>query len=222
MEIALLGGTGDIGEGLALRWARDTAHSILIGSRDPEKATRRANDYDTLLSERGADADVVGVGNAEAAATADVVVVSVPPEYASDTVDSIASRLDDETVLVSPAVSMRRDGAGFHYTAPEAGSVAEELADAAPDHVPVVGAFQNLAAGALSDLDRELAADVIVTGDESEATALVRSLADEIEGLRALDGGPLAVTGVVESVTPLLINLAMNNDGMHDLGVRFQ
>ncbi|WP_254533703.1 NADPH-dependent F420 reductase [Natrinema gelatinilyticum] len=208
MEIALLGGTGDIGEGLALRWARDTAHSILIGSRDPEKATRRANDYDTLLSERGADADVVGV--------------SVPPEYASDTVDSIASRLDDETVLVSPAVSMRRDGAGFHYTAPEASSVAEELADAAPDYVPVVGAFQNLAAGALSDLDQELAADVIVTGDESEATALVRSLTDEIEGLRALDGGPLAVTGIVESVTPLLINLAMNNDGMHDLGVRFQ
>ncbi len=79
MEIALLGGTGDIGEGLALRWARDTDHSVIVGSRDPEKATRRANDYEALLSERGADADVVGVGNAEAAATADVVVESVTP-----------------------------------------------------------------------------------------------------------------------------------------------
>ncbi|UHQ96178.1 NADPH-dependent F420 reductase [Natrinema halophilum] len=222
MEIALLGGTGDIGEGLALRWARDTEHSVVIGSRDPEKATSRANDYDELLSARGVDIDVTGVGNEEAAATADVVVVSVPPEYATDTVDTIASQLDDETVLVSPAVAMRRDGAGFHYEAPEAGSVAEAIEDTAPNDVPIVGAFQNLAAGALSDLDRDLAADVIVTSDDAEAKALVSSLAAEIDGLRALDGGPLAVTALVESMTPLLINLAMNNDGMHDLGVRFQ
>jgi len=125
-------------------------------------------------------------------------------------------------VLVSPAVQMARDAAGFHYDPPEGGTVAESIAAAAPDGVPVVGAFQNLAAGALSDLDNDLAADVIVTGDDEDAKATVRALAEDIDGLRALDGGPLANTGVVESVTPLLINLAMNNDGMHDLGVRFQ
>jgi len=147
--------------------------------------------------------------------------MSVPPEYTVDTVDSIAPHLDDDIVLISPAVPMQRDEAGFHYDPPSATSIAELTADAVPDEVPVVGAFQNLAAGALSELDNELVADVIVTGDDSDAKTLVKSLAEEIDGLRALDGGPLAVTALVESITPLLINLAMNNDGMHDLGVRF-
>ncbi|UPM44347.1 NADPH-dependent F420 reductase [Halocatena salina] len=221
MEIALLGGTGDIGEGLALRWARDTDHTVVVGSRDSEKATHRADDYRTLLDERGVEHDVIGVDNETATERADVVVLSVPPEYAVSTVETVSNGLTSDDVLVSPAVSMDRDGAGFHATPPEDGSVAQAVAGAAPD-VPVVGAFQNLAAGALSDLDTELRTDTVVTGDDPEATALVRSLAEEIDGLRALDGGPLAVTALVESVTPLLINLAMNNEGMHDLGVRFQ
>lgn len=221
MKIALLGGTGDIGEGLALRWARDTDHTVIVGSRDPDKAARRADDYATLLSKRGVAHDVEGLGNSPAAERADVTVLSVPPEYAVSTVETVADGLTD-TVLVSPAVSMDRDAAGFHAAPPEEGSVARAVAAAAPDDVPVVGAFQNLAAGALSDLDTEIETDTVVTGDDPDATALVRSLAEEIDGLRALDGGPLAVTTLVESVTPLLINLAMNNEGMHDLGVRFQ
>lgn len=221
MEIALLGGTGDIGEGLALRWARDTDHTVVVGSRDPDKAARRADDYGTLLSERGVDHDVEGLGNEAATENADVVVLSVPPEYAVSTVETVSDGLAD-TVLVSPAASMDRDAAGFHAAPPEDGSVAQAVAAAAPEGVPVVGAFQNLAAGALSDLDAEIETDTVVTGDDPDATALVRSLAEEIHGLRALDGGPLAVTALVESVTPLLINLAMNNEGMHDLGVRFQ
>ncbi|RRJ30076.1 NADPH-dependent F420 reductase [Halocatena pleomorpha] len=222
MDIALLGGTGDIGEGLALRWAQDTDHTVVVGSRDSEKATRRADDYGTLLGERGVEHNVVGMGNEAATARADVVVLSVPPEYAISTVETVSDGLTSDDVLVSPAVSMDRDGAGFHATPPEDGSVAQAIAAVAPEDVPVVGAFQSLAAGALSDLDTELRTDTVVTGDDPEATALVRSLADAIEGLRALEGGPLAVTALVESVTPLLINLAMNNEGMHDLGVRFQ
>jgi NADPH-dependent F420 reductase len=222
MEIALLGGTGDIGEGLALRWAHDTDHTVLIGSRTPEKAVRKADEYRTQLTERGIEHDVEGYGNEEAATHADVVVISVPPQYVTETVETIGSALDEDNVLVSPAVQMSRDAAGFHYDRPEDGTVAERIAAAAPESVPVVGAFQNIAAGALSNLDNELAADVVVTGDDAEAKARVQSLAEDIHGLRALDGGALANTGVVESITPLLINLAMNNEGMHDLGVRFQ
>jgi NADPH-dependent F420 reductase len=222
MEIALLGGTGDIGEGLALRWARDTDHSVIIGSRDSDKAERKADEYYSLLKESGHAPDVAGYSNETAAELADVVVVSVPPEYATSTVETVAPSLSDDDILVSPAVQMARDSAGFHYDPPESGTVAEAIEAVAPDDVPVVGAFQNLAAGALSNLDSDLAADVIVTGDDDDAKGTVKALAEDIEGLRALDGGPLANTGVVESVTPLLINLAMNNDGMHDLGVRFQ
>ncbi|WP_137285670.1 NADPH-dependent F420 reductase [Halorussus salinisoli] len=222
MEIALLGGTGDIGEGLALRWAHDTEHTVLVGSRKPEKAASKADAYQTQLSERGVEHDLEGYGNEEAAARAEVVVVSVPPQYTSDTVEAVAPALDEGDVLVSPAVQMARDADGFHYDPPESGTVAETIAAAAPAGVPVVGAFQNLAAGALSNLDNELTADVVVTGDDDEAKGIVRSLAEDIEGIRALDGGPLANTGVVESITPLLINLAMNNEGMHDLTVQFQ
>jgi NADPH-dependent F420 reductase len=222
MEIALLGGTGDIGEGLALRWAKDTDHSIIIGSRKAEKAEDRAADYNELLGEHGHDVDVSGYGNVEAAAAADIVVVSVPPEYAPGTVETVADSLEDGDILVSPAVQMDRGAGGFDYDRPEAGSVAQEVAAVAPDNIPVVGAFQNLAAGALSNLDNDLEADVVVTGDDGEARDTVADLGEEIDGIRALDGGALSNTAVVESVTPLLINVAMNNDGMHDLGVRFQ
>lgn len=221
MEIALLGGTGDIGEGLALRWARDTDHTVHIGSRKPEKAERKADEYRERLGEHGADFDIYASGNEAAAEGASVVVVSIPPQYAASTVEAITPVLDDH-VLVSPAVRMDRDAGGFHYDPPADGSVATAIDAAAPEDIPVVGAFQNLAAGALTDLDGDLAADVVITGDDADAKTLVTSLAEEIDGLRALDGGGLSNTAVVESITPLLINLAMSNDGMHDLGVRFQ
>ncbi|WP_226042662.1 NADPH-dependent F420 reductase [Natrinema sp. DC36] len=222
MEIALLGGTGDIGQGLALRWARDTDHSVVIGSRDADKAEQKANEYYSSLKEIGVTPDIAGYSNETAADSAEVVVVSVPPEYAPQTVETVGPVLGEDDVLVSPAVQMSRDASGFHYDPPETGSVAEAIDRAAPDDVPVVSAFQNLAAGALSVLENDLEADVVVTGDDGEAKETVMALAEDIDGLRALDGGPLANTGVVESVTPLLINLAMNNDGMHDLGVRFE
>jgi len=222
MEIALLGGTGDIGEGLALRFARDSDHSVVVGSRDSDKAERRADDYYSALKAEGVTPDVAGYSNETAAELADAVVVSVPPEYATSTVEAVAPELDEGDVLVSPAVRMDRDSSGFHYDPPATGTVAEAIEAAAPDGVPVVGAFQNLAAGALSDLDKDLSADVVVTGDDDEAKRTVSRLAEDVDGLRAIDGGPIANSDVVESVTPLLINLAMNNDGMHDLGVRFQ
>ncbi len=94
-------------------------------------------------------------------------------------------------------------------------------AQAAPDDVPVVGAFHNLAAGRLADLDADLGWDVPVVGDDPEAKETVTSLANEMETVRALDAGGLAGAAEIEALTPLLINLAANNDGLHDLGVSF-
>jgi len=221
MQIALLGGTGDIGEGLALRWARDSDHGVVIGSRKAEKARDRAGEYRAELEERGVDAAIEGHENPEAAARGDVVVLSVPAYYLSDTVDAVAGELDD-AILVSPAVGMQRDDAGLHYNPPGVGSVTELAARSAPEGVPVVGAFHNLAAGRLADLDASFDWDVPVVGDDADATATVRELAEDIEGLRALDAGPLANAAEVESLTPLLINLAANNEGLHDLGLEFR
>ncbi|MFU8869533.1 NADPH-dependent F420 reductase [Natronococcus sp.] len=221
MRIALLGGTGDIGEGLALRFARDTDHEILIGSRDPEKARDAVAEYEDVLETIGAEANVKGFVNEMAADRADVVVLSVPPYYAGDTVEAVADVLDEDTVLVTPAVGMQGDDDGLHYHPPSAGSVTELVAKRAPDEVPVVGAFHNLAAGALTDLELELDLDTLVVGDDSDAKERVIALAEEIEGLRALDVGPLANAAEVESVTPLVINVARYNDDLHDVGVKF-
>ena len=221
MRIALLGGTGDIGEGLALRWAHDTDHDIVIGSRDPEKAREAAEAYSAELSDRGVEASLTGFENAMAADRADIVVLAVPPYHVADTVESVADRLDEGTVIVSPATGMQRDDDGFHYHRPGAGSVTQLAVDAAPAGVSVVGAFHNLAAGRLADLDADLGIDTLVVGDDEGAKATVSALAEDIEGLRALDAGSIANAAEVESVTPLLINVAMHNSGLHDLGIRF-
>jgi hypothetical protein len=222
MRIALLGGTGDIGEGLALRWAYHTDHEVVIGSRDPEKARAKAEEYETELSSRGVDCKINGFENAMAADRARVVVLAVPAYHATDTVESIADSLDDETILVTPATGMKRDDDGFHYNRPGAGSVTQLVANAAPETVPVVGAFHNLAAGRLADLDADLGIDTLLVADDHDAKDIVSLLADDIDGLRPLDAGGLGNAAEVESLTPLLINVAMHNDGLHDLGVRFE
>jgi NADPH-dependent F420 reductase len=221
MRIALLGGTGDIGEGLALRWAYDSNHEVVIGSRDPEKARTKAEEYETELDSRGREVSINGFENGMAADRGDVVVASVPAYHLVDTIGGVADRLGD-AVLVTPAVGMKRDDEGVHYNAPGAGSVAALAADAAPDDVPVVGAFHNLAAGRLANLDADLDWDTLVFGEDEDAKATVMQLAEEIEGLRALDVGGLANASEVEAVTPLLINVAQHNDRLHDLGVKFQ
>ena len=221
MRIALLGGTGEIGEGLALRWGHDTDHDLVIGSRDPEKAREAADDYTAELADRGVDAKLTGFENGMAADRADVVVLAVPPYHVADTVEAVADNLADGDILVSPATGMQRDEDGFHYHPPDAGSVTAIAAAAAPDGVPVVGAFHNLAAGRLAALDADLGIDTLVVADDADAKATVSNLAEDIDGLRALDAGGLANAPEIESVTPLLINVAMNNDGLHDLGVRF-
>ena len=222
MDIAILGGTGDVGQGLALRLAADTSHEVLIGSRDAEKAETKAEEYTTELESRGLDAEVYGFENADAAESAQVVVLAVPPYHVGDTVESIADVLDDGDVLVTPATGMKRDEDGFHYHKPGAGSVTRIVADAAPDDVAVVGAFHNLAAARLANLDADLGIDTLVIGDDEDAKETVTDIAEGIEGLRALDAGGLANAPEIESLTPLLINVSSNNSGLHDLGVEFK
>ena len=220
MQVALLGGTGDIGEGLALRLARDTDHEVIVGSRQTEKAEDAAAAYEATLADHGVEAAVGAAENPEAAAGAEVVVLSVPAYHLADTVETVADTLSG--MLVSPAVGLQRDEAGLHYNPPGVGSVTALAAQAAPDGVPVVGAYHNLAAGRLGDLDADLDWDVPVVADDEAAKETVVDLTDEMTGLRALDAGPLANATEVESLTPLLINLAANNEGLHDLGAKFQ
>lgn len=220
MTVALLGGTGDIGEGLALRLAIDTDYSIIVGSREASKAQTAATEYESRLSDRSIEAEIIGAANAEAAEAADIVILAIPPFHVGDTVESIASQLDEQ-ILVTPGVGMRGDDDGLHYHPPDTGSVTELVAERAPDDVPVVGAFHNLSAERLTDLDSDLDLDTLIVGDDPDAKAKIGSLANEIVGLRALDAGPLANAAEVESVTPLVINIGRYSEGMDDVGVKF-
>jgi hypothetical protein len=222
MRIALLGGTGDIGQGLALRWAYDTDHEVLVGSRDPDRAREKVEEYLTELDSRGVESTMKGFANEMAADRARVVVLAVPPYHVGDTVSAVADSLSEGDILVSPATGIKRDDDGFHYHRPGAGSVTQIAADAAPDGVHVVGAFHNLPAGRLADLDADLGIDTLVIGDNPDANDIVTRLAEEIRGLRALDAGGIANAPEIEALTPLLINVAQHNDGMHDLGVSFR
>lgn len=222
MRIALLGGTGDIGEGLALRWGFHTDHELLVGSRDSDKARAKADEYETELSSRGIDTKIQGFANEMAADRARVIVLSVPPYHISDTVESIADSLDEGDVLVTPAAGMKRREEGYRYHPPSAGSVTQLVQDAAPDDVPVVGAYHNLAAGRLADLDRDLGIDTLLVADDDDAKDIVHMLTQDIEGLRPVDAGGIANAPEVESLVPLLINVTENNDDLYDLGVRFK
>ena len=222
MNIALLGGTGDIGEGLALRLAADTTHDVIVGSRDASKAAASATAYAETLASIGVDRTVVGMENTAAAARADIAVLAVPPYHVGDTVEAVADELDPGDIVISPATGMKRDEDGFHYHQPGAGSVTQIAAGAAPDDVPVVGAFHSLAAGRLADLDAELGIDTLVVGDDESAKRTVIELAEEIAGLRALNAGGLANATEIEGLTPLMINIASNTEGVGDLGVRFR
>lgn len=221
MRIALLGGTGDIGEGLALRWAFDTNHEVIIGSRDPDRARQKAEEYETELASRGVETTIHGFVNPMAADRADVVVASVPAEYVISTVDDVVDKLND-SILVSPAVGMERDQTGLHYTPPAAGSFTEAVAAVVSPRTPVVGAYHNLAADRMANLDADINLDVPIVGDDNDAKDTISRLTEGIDGLRPLDAGGIPNASEVESITPLLINLASNNPGLHDLGVKFQ
>ena len=222
MRIAILGGTGNVGEGLALRWGMDTDHDVLIGSREADRAETAAAEYRDALADRGTEAAIEGHENAAAAADAEVVVAAVPPYHVRDAIEAVADALDPGDILVSPATGMERDDDGFHGHLPSAGSVTRLAAEAAPPEVSVVGAFHNLAAGRLADLDADLGIDTLVLADDDEARETVVDLAAEIDGLRPLSAGPIANAAEVEELTPLLINVARENEGLHDLGVRFR
>ena len=174
------------------------------------------------LDSRGVETTIDGGVNADVATLADVVIVAVPPYHVADTIEAVAADLDDGDILVTPATGMDRDDDGFHYAPPPAGSVTEHAASAVPDGVELVGAFHNLAAGRLANLDADLGVDTFVVGDDGDAKGIVTDIAEGIDGLRALDAGGLGNAAEVESLTPLLINVAANNDGLHDLGLELK
>ena len=212
MKIALVGGTGDIGTGFAVRWGQK--HEIIIGSRNVDKAKESAAAVLQLLETVG---NVQGTDNASAVAAADVVVLCVPYEHLASVTTGLLDSYRSQ-IVISPVVPMIYNGKFFQYQPPAEGSAALQARMLLPKGVRVVSAFHTICAAALQDIKRVMKADVFVCGDDAEAMEIAVELAGEIKSLRPLNAGPLAVSSMVESLTPFLLNVARKNK-IKDAGI---
>lgn len=218
MKIAILGGTGSIGEGFALRWAAN--HDIMVCSREIDRAVKAAEEYKDVLSDKGMlCCGMTGCENETAIGDADVVLLSVPYQGVVEMLKNLVPCFKEQ-IVISLVVPMKKNK-WFEYTPPKQGSAALEIRDVLPQGVKVVSAFHNVSARKLAQPELSLDYDVVVCSDDEDAKKTVMGLAKEIKNLRPLDGGGLANSYMSESLTPFLINLAMRN-GLSDLGVKFQ
>ncbi len=203
--IAVIGGTGDQGFGLVLRWAR-AGEKVVIGSRQQQKAEDAAKKAREIL---GGSVLVSGMDNPKAAAGADIVVMSVPFAAHVDMVRSVAEQITPDDIFVDIVVPLSTavGGSASNVLGVWEGSAAQQAARLLPPHTRVVSAFHNVVAEALQDLSRDVDSDVIVCGDSQEARSVVMQLAEEIPGVRSVDGGRLENSRIVEQITALLIGI---------------
>ena len=211
MTIAVLGGTGKEGKGLAYRWAK-AGYMVLIGSRSSERAVTAASEIMELLE---GSSSLVGTSNLEAAKLADIVVLTVPYAAHRETLESVKDVLKgklliDVTVpLVPPKVTK--------VQMPPAGSAAQEAREIVGEGVEVVAAFQNISHELLLT-DEEVECDVLVTGTSKDARTEALRLVDAA-GLTGWDAGPIENSVVVEGLTSVLININKQYGSTH-AGIR--
>jgi hypothetical protein len=212
MKLAFVGGTGPEGLGLAMRMAA-AGHEIAIGSRSAERGEEGA----AKVRDAVAGAIASGGENAAVVRSADVVLLTFPYSGQEATLAGIAGLLSDKIVCNVVAPLEFQKGVGAVSIDVPGGSAAQEAATQLPG-ARVVSAFQNLAAEKLMQLDHPVDADVLVCGRDAEAKEVVIGLANQIEGVRGLDGGGLSQSRYVEMLTSLLIN--MNRRYKTQTGIR--
>jgi NADPH-dependent F420 reductase len=223
-KIAVIGGTGDLGFGLAVRWAR-AGVPVVIGSRDERKAQDAAERAKSLLSSGvlpglAAGVSVKGFENAAAAAQAQVVVLAVPFPAQVAILKSIRGSLQS-AILVDTTVPLAATVGGkpTRLVGVWQGSAAEQARELVPDKTPVLAAFHNLSAEALQDLSTALDCDILVCGDDEPAKQTLFPLIQLIDGLRAVDAGPLEMARITEALTALLISVNRRYR-VHHSGIR--
>ena len=214
--IAIVGGTGPQGAGLALRWAR-AGERIVIGSRDGARAQQTA---DAISARCDGDPQVSGAENPAAVAQADVVVLTVPFSVQAGTLKQLKPHLRPGTVLIDTTVPLASTvgGRATRTLTVWEGSAAQQAASLAPKEVSVVAAFQNIGSDALNS-DKPVECDVIICTDDERARAVAAELAAMLPGARAVDGGRLENARIVEQITALLITINTRHKA-HAAGIR--
>jgi len=210
--IAIIGGTGPAGTGLALRWAR-AGETVIIGSRDAARAQQTA---EAIRNRAGANAQVSGLENSAACAASDLLVLTVPFAGQAALLKQLKPAIRPGSILIDATVPLAASvgGRASRTIGVWQGSAAQQTAELVPKDVSVVAAFQNLSAEQLNgNINDDVDCDVIVCSDDPNATQVAMELAVKIARVRAIDGGKLENARIVEQITALLIGLNIRHKG---------
>jgi NADPH-dependent F420 reductase len=216
MDVAVIGGTGAEGFGIALRLG-EAGHHVVIGSRDSDRGAEAGVKATGILN----GVAVEGTGNEAAAAAADMVFVTVPFAAQAEIYQSIKGSLRPGTVVLDATSPLATavGGRAWEVLRPWAGSAAEQARAIVGPEVRLVAGFHTVAASALQDLGAAIDSDVLLCGDDAEAKAAVGELFEEIPGLRWVDCGALSMARITETLTALLISVNRRYK-VHDAGFR--
>ena len=202
---------------MALRFAK-SGENVIIGSRQQQKGEDAARKAREIL---GSNVTVTGMENAKAAAAADIIIMCVPFAAHIDMIKSVVDSVKPDDVFVDVVVPLSTAVGGGASTALGVweGSAAQQAARLLPPHTKVASAFHNVVAESLQDLNRNIDSDVIVCSDYQEVRKTVMGLAEKIPGIKAVDGGRLENSRIVEQITALLIGINIRYK-VTDAGIR--
>ncbi len=222
MKVGIIGGTGNIGEGLARRICLGEKYDVVIGSRDAAKACTAADGVVCELKDRKCTSTTCSGTTNEDVCSADILIISLPFERVAETIDKIGKTVFENKIVITLINPMIRNPKEKYFLPdpPKEGSAALAIKTMLPESTKLIAAFNNVAANKWMELDEELDYSVAVCGDDEEAKTIVMDLVGSVSRLRPLDAGPLEMTKVVEGITPLVITIAMRN-GLKDVGVHF-
>ena len=221
MKIGIIGGTGGMGKGFALRWSRN--HEVMIGSRDAERASSSAVEYTNLAKEAYGEINgkITGNDNISVAKESQILILSIPYENIDSICSQILPEINDSCIVISPIVPMTKTDVGFECVAikenkPFSHQTVEKHMK---DKTKLVSAFHVISEKKLVNPTLKLDYDIFVAGDSKESVEVVNGLIHEINGLRPIYLGPGALAYLVEMSTPLLLN-AMIRNKMKNPGIK--
>ena len=221
MKIGIIGGTGGMGKGFALRWSKN--HEVIIGSRDAERASSSATEYTNLAKEAYGEINgkITGNDNISVSKESQILILSIPYENIDSICSQILPEINDSCIVISPIVPMTKTDVGFECVAikenkPFSHQTVEKHMK---DKTKLVSAFHVISEKKLINPTLTLDYDIFVAGDSKESTEVVNNLINEIEGLRPIYLGPGALAYLVEMSTPLLLN-AMIRNKMKNPGIK--
>lgn len=221
MKIGIIGGTGGMGRGFALRWCIN--HDVLIGSRDAARAEEAAREYSSSADKEFGTVKgrIAGTDNIAAAKESDVLVLSIPYENIDAICSQLLPNVKDSCIVISPIVPLTKTDAGFELISFREGkpSAFELVQKHMRNKSNLVSAFHTISEKKLMDAKLVLDSDIFVCGDSESSINVVNGLIKEIKNLRPILLGPGLLSYLAESATPILIN-AMIKNKMKNPGIK--